>query len=253
MPDSIGSVGNIMQASDGKLYGTFNNLPNNGAFSFDPITDSFRVLKRFDWGFCGVLQTGFYEHTDGNLYIVTSIGNTLHSFFNNLWGNIYSYSIASDSFTIVAQLSDTTGYSPLSPLSAIGNGLLGGSCSMGGTHKAGTIFTFNPQTKVVTPIFNFDSATTGQYSSGGVTATQPVGIATGITAVALKSVLNIYPNPAGEQIFVENTEEGKILYLYNALGEVVNTYKAKARKTALDISGLAAGTYFINDVKFIKN
>lgn len=77
--------------------------------------------------------------------------------------------------------------------------------------------------------------------------------------------IGIYPNPAGEKIFItgldELTENDYLIQVYNLSGQLVETFQEITTKQALDVYGLERGLYtvkvlagnFIQFSKFIKN
>lgn len=58
------------------------------------------------------------------------------------------------------------------------------------------------------------------------------------------SNINVYPNPASEMITITNAENANITVL-NILGEIVYTVENAVSNQTIDISKLAAGTYFV--------
>ena len=201
VPDTVSGVQNLFLASDGKFYGTVQSIgfpQSNGVFVIDPVAQNYRLINNFNWAYTGIFNCGVYQHTNGKIYVTTTIQNNVHPYFDSCWGNIYSYEPGADSLILVAKFSHATGYSPDQALSPVGNGLLGGSCSMGGTHNSGTIFTFDPATNIITPIFNFDSSSTGYSATGGVTSTQTFN--TVIACPALADSINGPANAAVNQL-----------------------------------------------------
>ena len=59
--------------------------------------------------------------------------------------------------------------------------------------------------------------------------------------------IRIYPNPAGDMIFIDWPDEYKLLkecYIYNVVGERLRVFKEK-KLDRLDISQLDTGVYFL--------
>ena len=71
---------------------------------------------------------------------------------------------------------------------------------------------------------------------------------TGITTNEVKAV-NVYPNPAKEDLTIVNAENAQI-NIYDAYGKEVLSVEKASAFTKLNISNLATGTYF---VKIITN
>ncbi len=81
--------------------------------------------------------------------------------------------------------------------------------------------------------------------------------------IAEQETLDIYPNPAKEQITVHSslqTKDNAYLYIYDGLGHLVKNQKYTGGDNVIDISSFASGSYFITLVngkqqlrkKFIK-
>jgi hypothetical protein len=71
---------------------------------------------------------------------------------------------------------------------------------------------------------------------------------TSSASAATKGSLKVYPNPANELIFVENTKEslhGIHLIIYDVQGRKVRSQKVTGSKSEIDIAGLHAGIYVL--------
>lgn len=66
----------------------------------------------------------------------------------------------------------------------------------------------------------------------------------------------LYPNPAHDQITLQNIEVNQNVKLFNSVGQLIQVFPVNASTYVVDVSGLSEGIYFIqtnNDiVKFIK-
>ena len=83
-------------------------------------------------------------------------------------------------------------------------------------------------------------------------------------ATQLNNTINIFPNPAGEKLFIENkgTTAGEVhITIYNVLGQIMNvSVNTNGKKSEADISRLPVGLYYVlyrqNDAqqaaKFVK-
>lgn len=67
-----------------------------------------------------------------------------------------------------------------------------------------------------------------------------------------RNALKIFPNPAGDFIFIENNEQIKTIEVVDLMGKVLYTQNGSEKKATLDISGLRKGIYIIC-VKTQKN
>ncbi len=71
---------------------------------------------------------------------------------------------------------------------------------------------------------------------------------TSSASATIKGSLKVYPNPATELIFVENTKEslhGIHLIIYDGQGREVRSQKVTGSKSEIDIAGLHAGIYVL--------
>ncbi|MGP8215816.1 MAG: choice-of-anchor tandem repeat GloVer-containing protein [Bacteroidia bacterium] len=139
-------VGNLIQATDGKLYGMAMYGGNKGtgvAFYYNPATGKDSVFISFD-GPNGAYPTGsFFQASNGLLYGMTDSGGTSNN------GVFFSYNIKTGKDSIIQNFDDTTnGSNPLGNLIQASNGWLYGMTSWGGDslYKDGVIFTYNPAT-----------------------------------------------------------------------------------------------------------
>lgn len=57
--------------------------------------------------------------------------------------------------------------------------------------------------------------------------------------------VSIYPNPATNNITIENAEKAEFVEIYNILGEKVETLTNLGMRTQIDVSNYANGTYFV--------
>lgn len=73
--------------------------------------------------------------------------------------------------------------------------------------------------------------------------------------------VNIYPNPASENLQIANCRNNSIISIYNIYGQQIANYKTVSNRENLDISGLKSGIYLIKiqqengdavTVKFVK-
>ena len=69
--------------------------------------------------------------------------------------------------------------------------------------------------------------------------------ATGINQTELPNNITLYPNPASDQINLEGIEAGTAMEIYDLLGRRLYQAATRTNPEALDIRGLAAGTYLL--------
>ncbi len=95
-----------------------------------------------------------------------------------------------------------------------------------------------------------DGTTTQSYT---ITFT----VVTGINTPAAERI-NLYPNPARDQIVIRGLSNGKIsdINLMDVTGRIIKTFKSTGIETTLNIDDLHAGCYFVRvenrTLKFIK-
>ncbi len=161
-------MGTLIQAANGKLYGTteyggvFPGTIDNGGgvlFSFDPVTNSYS--KIFDFG--GVNGEGpwgdLLEASDGKLYGTTTEGGS--ETINNIGaGALYSLDPSTNTYTKLYDFKrDGSGYFPTSNLIEAPDGKLYGTTFFTTTNGGGNgnIFSFDRSTNTYTNLFNFNS------------------------------------------------------------------------------------------------
>lgn len=64
-----------------------------------------------------------------------------------------------------------------------------------------------------------------------------------------KKTLRLYPNPAKNELIIENLEQNSIVQLINQNGMVLKTVYSKSEQLSFTISWLCAGNYFIKNIK----
>ena len=150
--DGGSPYGSLIQASDGKLYGTAEGgTYNDGViFSFDPATNTY--TKRIDFAIdLGQYRPygGLMQASDGKLY-----GMANNSPF--LSGLIFSFDPATNTSTQLKVLDGTTGGKPYGGLVQASNGKLYGMTSEGGSSNNGVIFSFDPATNKYVKVKEFN-------------------------------------------------------------------------------------------------
>src|SRR5438552_11218571 len=97
--------GDVMQASDGKLYGMTSGGGSSDAgviFSYDPATSAYIKLKDFDYADGYVPYGSLMQASDGRLYGMTHDGGS------NVDGVIFSYDPVTSAYTKLREFSETT-------------------------------------------------------------------------------------------------------------------------------------------------
>jgi uncharacterized repeat protein (TIGR03803 family) len=170
---------NLIQASDGKLYGMtpaggVNNL--GVIYQYNPGNNNY--LKKFDFGGAnGEVPIGsLMQATDGILYGMTSSGGT------NGAGVIFQFDPANSTFTKKIDFDGTNGGQPEGSLMQASDGMLYGMTTGGGVNGYGVIFQYNPITNTYINKFEFDGATNGQTPYEGALIQASDGMLFGMTS-----------------------------------------------------------------------
>ena len=164
--------GNLMQASNGLLYGMTENggVNNDGViFSYNPATSTY--TKLLDFNGANGTANGAYPHgtlvqaTNGLLYGMTNAGGV------NNEGVIFSYNTSTSTYSKLVDFSGTggthIGNGPLGDLLQASNGNLYGMTSEGGVNNDGVIFSYNIAGSAYTKLLDFNGVADGKYPHGG--------------------------------------------------------------------------------------
>ena len=245
------NMANLMQAADGKLYGT---TPAGGAYnggviySLDLAGNIYTDVYDFDTTYVqigGLVQAG-----NGKLYGI-SIPNPYTSV--TVFGDIYSFDPSTNSFNVVMSFDQLSGFGSMGQLTKISNGKLLGTNQSGGLNGYGTIFSYDVTTSTYSKLLDFDGANTGSDPSCAIVESSVAAqTATGTTKVPVTGGLSIFPNPTTNVLIVANATAGTPLTITDITGDVIAKYTTSNNTTPIDVSRLAAGTYFLNKVKFVK-
>ena len=131
----------LLQASDGKLYGTTGTGSNGygSIFSFDPLTSAYATVYNFNY-LTGLAPRGkLMQASDGRLYGMTSQGGV------NGTGGIFSFDLVTLNYKFVEPFNSY--FSPYGSLMQASNGKLYGLAASNGLYsQSGMFFSFNPVT-----------------------------------------------------------------------------------------------------------
>ncbi len=146
--------GELVQLSDGKLYGmTMAGGANNVGviFSFDPATSTYTKLYVFDPTTGGSPKYGkLLQGADGKLYGLTSTGGA------NAYGVIFSFDLNTGNYSDLYDFDGTHGSAPLGSLVQAANGMLYGMTQTGGSNGLGVVFGFNLATNGYSDLLDFN-------------------------------------------------------------------------------------------------
>lgn len=199
-PAADGSVplASLVQASDGKFYGTTQqggSFSNGTLFRFDPSSNTVTLIHSFGGSGDGTLpNSAIVLAKDGKYYGTTPRGGTGY-------GTIYQADLSMNTVTVVHSfsLSATEGQYPYGPLVLASDGFLYGTTSQGGPHNGGTVFRFDPATNTETVLYSFSVGADGsgpisgllQASDGNLYGTT---IAGGLSTTPVGVVYRIKPS-----------------------------------------------------------
>jgi hypothetical protein len=86
-----------------------------------------------------------------------------------------------------------------------------------------------------------DYASVGEYTIEGKVITVPTGIHEG-----LKTLANVYPNPAGDKISIQLMNPGlHTIQIVNMLGQTLHTLQTKDSLVNVDLTIYDKGIYFV--------
>lgn len=97
-----------------------------------------------------------------------------------------------------------------------------------------------------------DGDVTGNHGEGDFWIVKLVGDGTPIGDMIEKPDFAVFPNPTLDILTIMGFDFENQLTIINATGQIVLKKSIKGNEETLDVSGLPAGVYFINGVKFIK-
>ncbi len=155
--DGTNPIGDLLLASNGKLYGTAIDGGANAKgtlFEYDINTNTFTKLFDFDGNNSGEIPFGsLFEASNGNIYGTTYQGG------NNNNGIIYEYSPQTNSFQKLYDFVDSIGNQPIGKLTEVSSGIFYGMTRTGGANNKGTIYKLDISTNQVVNMFNFTTNT----------------------------------------------------------------------------------------------
>jgi len=157
----------LVQAADGKLYGTTvaGGLNSSGIiFSFDASSSGFTKMFDFDGAQGSGPTGGLLQATNGKLYGMCTGGGLFDD------GVIFSFDPASSVYTLVKNLALTDASSPKGNLIEGLDGKLYGMTYTGGATNTGVIFSLDPLSSEYTKLKDLDY-TTGDMPLGSLMKT----------------------------------------------------------------------------------
>lgn len=136
----IHPFGNLLAASNGKLYGTTRMGGTNSSgviFEYDPLSDTYTKLFDFD-ATSGTNPEGtLVEGSNGVLYGTTRYGG------QSGFGTFFKFTLATSNFAVIVNFQSNQGTNPINSLIKIDNSTIIGSTPNGGLNDRGVIFKYD--------------------------------------------------------------------------------------------------------------
>lgn len=161
-------IGGLIQASNGKLYGTTyygqtvsQNKGMGNIFEFSIVDSSFVEKYSFSYNIInGHHPLGELLEVNGVLYGTTKLGG--HG-----QGVLYKYTISTNNLTLVHKfIGPDTGLHPMAGLVLATNGKLYGTTKEGGVNNLGVLYEYNDSNNTVTKLVDFDGSNKGKFPTG---------------------------------------------------------------------------------------
>ncbi len=162
-----GPYGSLIQASNGKIYGTtrFGGANSVGViFEYNITTNTYTDKIDLASSTGNDPQWNMIQAGDGNLYGTTRAGGT------NSNGVIFQYNPTTNTYTDKYNFDNTHGSTPNS-LVQTSNGVLYGTTNAGGTSSLGVLFQYNYTTNTYTVEINLNTPGAVNISSSTILAT----------------------------------------------------------------------------------
>ena len=166
--DAETPFGSLVEASNGKLYGTAGGGINFGGvlFSYETSTSTYTKLVDFDAGAIDASgPTGaLIQASNGKLYGLTSGGGTSGN------GVLYRFDPLTNVYTKLYNFNAINGANPLfgATLVQVGSDKLYGMTNGGGTNFQGVLFRYDFSLNSYTKLIDFDGSTKGAYPYGSL-------------------------------------------------------------------------------------
>ena len=233
----------MIQGANGLLYGvtSYGGANDKGViFSFD--ISAKRYSKLYDF----VQLTGetpaspLYQASDGKLYGTTMTGGS------NYQGVLYSFDLSTNTYTNLHNFFASEGYGPrIPPIEGV-HGVLYGTTNQGGAKFRGSIYKFEVESSTFTKLIDGDNTTAGNFVSPFFKF--PTGTSAVVESKTLIAPVQVFPNPASDELYLISCNEGDIYQVFNQQGQQVQTGKLSGN-TQVSVRDLPDGVYTIQVVR----
>jgi uncharacterized repeat protein (TIGR03803 family) len=159
--------GNLLQATNGKLYGVTTYGGVNGSmgvlFEYDLLTNVYTKKIDFEISIGGNPFGSLIQATNGKIYGMALVGGVYN------FGVIYEYNPETSTYAILFNFNGfESGSAPFGSLLKSTNGKLYGMTSAGGTNDKGVLFEFDPETVTYSKKIDFNEITNGSKPMGSL-------------------------------------------------------------------------------------
>ncbi len=220
--DSAGTLGAnpyapLIQATNGKLYGTTmyggyspqtGLSPQGVLFEFDPVIDSFHVVKNMPY----TCRSALYQASNGSLYWTSSGSDGYLYEYNFVTDSIYQWNFIPYNETPIGISGEYNGC--IYGLTALGGG-------NGNVGYGGRIFKFNLTTHTLTYLHNFFCATEGCVPVGNLIIASDGNMYGGLSYQVGNS------SSSGGSIFRFNPQTNAVTHLVNIPDSIGNIISLK--------------------------
>ncbi len=234
--------GSLMHAENGLFYGMTSNGGVNGLgviFSFNIADSVYTDIHDFN-DTAGRNPFGsLIQASDGLLYGMTSGGGT------DYLGVIFNFDPSVNGYADLLDFNELNGATPNGELMQASNSKLYGLTSFGGADSAGVLFSFDQSNSNYVDLLDF-KFTDGQIPLGDLIEIVPTGIQENMNVENIQ----LYPNPAANQIRIRNRGASiERITILDVLGKEVYSQQSGTQspvsETDINVSGLSEGVYFV--------
>ncbi len=171
LPDNSNSGGSplagLTAGPGGKLYGTTSNggsAAEGTLFVYDPAANTVTTLVAFGGANGSYPETELTVGSDGTFYGTTSSNDTGNTEIEGS-GTLFQLNPLTNAFTPLLTFNGQNGANPSGALIQATDGLFYGMTRSGGDYGSGTLFQFDPSTRVLTTLLSFNP-TVGDQPAG---------------------------------------------------------------------------------------
>jgi hypothetical protein len=218
-------------------------LYNYGAvYDFNIISNTYSKL--FDINYTGPGSTGWsysyapIVHSDGNYYGATHMGLGFVGCLG--YGSLYQFNPLTNAYTTIRFFDGWTGNTPDCTLLEGPSGALYGTTGADMINYSGVLFEFIPSTSTYTLKHMFNRAD-GAMPLSHLLYVDTSSIVLSANVNSEKENIRVYPNPAKDKLYIDNTDGNYSAEIFNTLGQKIKTVSTSSDN--LNISDIPNGIY----------